>query len=452
MRKKSKAIICGILLLLLAIPLAACSLSFGKDKGAATEEPAADTREVTGIVIKNDVELSQMQVRELDSDIICTLNYGASSQFLDKYQSEQEGDAVAVGEIRKVTYRTDTARIVASEVPEDVWEYTEVKKFSFRQDENMLTVAGEKYQYTNMTFCASGDMAVEPMEFNNQDLLTIRGIGIHAYSVVRTQGHGYIRLANYGDFVGGIAEIGENGLMVQVTENMLITAPEGSQRVILCKNGVAAAKTAIVNRDEEVVVDFSDYKAAAGNIGEVTFEVDPEGADLYINGTYVDYSRPISLHYGKYKLTVAMTGYQTYSGILNVEQASKPIRIELQEEDSTVGDTSATATPAATSASTNNDSSTSSDDAVTKKIDSSHTITVTAPEGAEVFLDNVYKGLAPCTFTKVIGSQTITLSDTGYVTKSYSVDILDDGKNVKLSFADLVKDEDASATSTPASE
>ena len=48
--------------------------------------------------------------------------------------------------------------------------------------------------------------------------------------------------------------------------------------------------------------------------------------------------------------------------------------------------------------------------------------------------------MAPCTFTKVIGSQTITLSETGKVTKSYTVDILDD-KNTKLSFADLVADD-----------
>ena len=70
----------------------------------------------------------------------------------------------------------------------------------------------------------------------------------------------------------------------------------------------------------------------------------------------------------------------------------------------------------------------------TRKIDSKHTISVTAPEGAEVYLDNVYKGIVPCKFTKVIGSQTITLSKTGYETKSYSIDILDDDKNAKLSF------------------
>ena len=153
-----------------------------------------------------------------------------------------------------------------------------------------------------------------------------------------------------------------------------------------------------------------------------------------MNGTAVDYSTPITLSYGKYNITVALTGYETYTGVLEIAKALVPIRIELAEKES---DSKSTPKPSATPSADNNDD----DDKVTKKIDSNHTITVTAPEGAEVYLDNVYKGMAPCTFTKVIGSQTITLSDSGYVTKSYPVDILDDGKNVKLSFADLLKDD-----------
>ena len=67
-----------------------------------------------------------------------------------------------------------------------------------------------------------------------------------------------------------------------------------------------------------------------------------------------------------------------------------------------------------------------------------------------MYLDNVYKGLAPCTFTKVIGSQTITLRKEGYNTKSYSVDVLDDDQDVKYSFSDLtVKEETTETTTSP---
>lgn len=425
---------CGLIVLFLTV-ITGCSMS--KKETNVTPTPDTEVSKVTGIVMKNDVELSQMQIKELDSDTYGVLNYGAASEFLDAYRQEQDGSEVAPGSILTITYRNRDAKIMSAKIPEDVWEYTDVQKFSFQQDENMMTVAGENYKFDSTTMCFSGDQEIESSEFNTGDVLTVRGIGIKVYSVARTQGHGYIRLKNYSDFLGGYVSVGDR-IVLSVAESMLITASEGTYRVTLSKNGVAASKNVTVTADTETVLDFAGYTAVAGNVGQVKFEVDPVGSDMWINGTSVDYSRPIMLNYGKYKVVVSMTGYATYSGILNVEESSKTLRIELEEANDNTSIEEATVEPDATatpSADTNSTSTT------TKKIDSKHTITVSAPEGAEVYLDNVYKGMAPCTFTKVIGSQTITLSEAGYVTKSYSVDILDDDNNVKLSFSDLVKDE-----------
>ena len=403
---------------------------------AVQNSPAVNTQTITGIVVHNDGEKKQLQIRELDSDTVTTLAYGASSVITDKYKEEREGDQIEEGMILKADYRSDDGWIVSAGVPDDVWEYQDVKKFSFASDENMMQVAGEKYQYSSMTYFASGKESVEPIEFNNQDVLTVRGIGFRVYSAVRTAGHGYIRLTNYDDFVGGMAEI-SSAMMVPISDNMLITVAEGTYRVTLCKRRASATKTATVRSDEETVVDFSDYVAKAENIGEVTFNIEPEGAEMYLNGTAVNYSKPIALRYGKYNIVVSLTGYETYSGVLEVAQptVANPITINLIERKAETATSSPAKKPTPSPSSSNTDK-------VTKKIDSNHTITVSAPEGVEVYLDNVYKGLAPCTFTKVIGSQTITLSDEGYVTKSYSVDMLDDDKNAEFSFAELVKEEE----------
>ena len=177
----------------------------------------------------------------------------------------------------------------------------------------------------------------------------------------------------------------------------------------------------------------------------ITFDIKPAGADLTINGTAVAYAKPIALAYGVYQVKVAMTGYTTYTGTLDVEEKSSTVRIDLVEE--TADTTKTTSTPSAKSSKKSTDDTST---AQTKQMDSDHTITVSAPEGAEVYLDNVYKGLAPCTFTKVIGSQTITLRKEGYNTKSYSVDVLDDDQDVKYSFSDLtVKEETTETTTSP---
>lgn len=418
----------------------ACALTKNQTQGTIQASPEADLQVVTGVVIQNNTDARQLQVRELDTDLINTLSYGASSVITDKFEEARDGEQIELGMILEVTYRMEDGWLVSAKVPEEVWEYKDVHRFSITSDESMMLVAGTKYRYSGTTFFGSGNDAIEPMELHEQDVLTIRGIGIQVYSAVRTLGHGYIRLTNYEDFVGGMAEISKN-LIVPISDNMLITVAEGTYRLTLCRRRAAATKTVTVRADEETVVDFSDYTVTASNVGEVTFKIEPDGAELYLNGTAVNYSKPIALSYGKYNVTVSLTGYETYSGVLSVAEASKTIHIDLIEEKATASDS--TASPTATPAADDNNT-------VTKKIDSNHTITVSAPEGAEVYLDNVYKGLAPCTFTKVIGSQTITLSMNGYVTKSYSVDILDDDKNAKFSFAELVKDdsEEEAATST----
>ena len=228
---------------------------------------------------------------------------------------------------------------------------------------------------------------------------------------------------------------------------MLITIREGTYKVVLSKNHSTAVKNVTVHSGREVTLDFSEYKPADSHVGVITFDIAPAGADLTINGTAVGYSKPIALAYGVYQIQVSMTGYTTYTGTLDVEEPKgTTVRINLVEEEAEASDT--TAAPSATGKSTKT-SSESTDDTQTKQIDSDHTITVSAPQGAEVYLDNVYKGLAPCTFTKVIGSQTVTLRRDGYATKSYSVDILDDDQDVKLSFADLTAKE-AAATASPA--
>lgn len=432
-QKAYRLVLCCCVISLFMTVFTSCSvLQKRTRRGSAIQtSPTMDTQTITGIVIQNDVDIKQLQIQELDSDVVSILNYGAVSVFTDKYKEEREAEWIEPGMILQAVYRTADDKLVSAEVPKDVWEYQDVRRFSFTGDESMMQFAGHKYQYSSMTFFASGNDTIELMELNDQDVITVRGIGIHVYSVVRTSGHGYIRLANYQDFVGGMAEI-SNSIIVPISENMLVTVAEGAYHVTLCKRGASATKTVTVRSDEEVVADFRDCEIkSAENIGEVTFEIEPEGASLYLNGTAVNYSKPIVLRYGKYNITVALTGYKTYSGVLEVAQPiSPPLHIDLVGEKAAVTSSPKT-TPKA---------SADNSDVVTKKIDSNHTITVSAPRGVEVYLDNVFKGMAPCSFTKVIGSQTITLSRTGYVTKSYSVDILDDNENAEFTFADLAED------------
>lgn len=431
------------LMVVLIVALPGCRVKRQNKSGSdlmTTSEPA-DTSSITGVIIGQDIENSKLTVRELDSDLESILHYETGTEVTNQYGVTIRPDQLEVGLIIEASYTPYDAMLVTASVPDEVWEYNEVGSFSFKTEDCMMQFAGEKYQYSDLTFISSGTQNITREDLNTQDELTVRGVGYRVYSIVRTTGHGYIRLANYADFIGGMVEVGNN-IILPITENMLITAKEGIYPLTLIQGAMITTKTITVTADQEVVADFSDYIPAVENIGMVTFQIDPEGSDLYINGTIVAYSEPVALNYGEYHISVSMTGYETYTGTLDVEEASSTVNIDLIEEtagvDGEKSETTASPTSSPDSSSTTGDSS----DTTTKTVDSNHTISVTAPQGVEVYLDNVYKGLSPCKFKKVIGSQTITLSKTGYITKSYSVDILDDDENVSLSFPELAEDAD----------
>lgn len=428
-----------------------CSSGQGKQgvnsgaSGGATETPSG----VEGVVTANDTQAGQLTLRDLGSDIETVIAYDATATMTDRFGQERDGSEIEVGEIIEAKYDPSDGRLLSTDIPEDVWEYQEVNDYKFDSDEGSLSFADRKYKYTDQTFFASDGSPIERMEINKQDVLTVRGTGYNVYSVVKTRGHGYIRLSHYKDFIGGMIEVGDS-MILPVTANMLITVREGSYKVILSKNHSTAVKNVTVQNGKEVTLDFSDYEPADSKIGVLTFDIKPAGADLTINGTAVSYTKPIALAYGIYQIKVSMTGYTTYTGTLDVEEKASTVRVDLVEEKADTTET--TAKPSSKSSKKGSDDTGTEQ---TKQMDSDHTITVSAPEGAEVYLDNVYKGLAPCTFTKVIGSQTITLRKDGYTTKSYSVDVLDDDQNVKFSFSELTVKEETTemttdATATPA--
>lgn len=443
-RKRYRFAICLAVFVLVIGTVAGCSKVRRRRSGGAyrmSSSAPANTNSITGVITMQNTAESKLTIRELNSNIESILHYDSTAVVTNQYKETVTADCLELGQIIEAAYTPEDASLVTASVPKDVWEYKEVGTFSFQETERMMRFAGEKYQYSDLTYIAAGGQAIQREDINKHDELTVRGVGYRVYSIIRTGGHGYIRLTNYADFLGGMAELGSNQIL-PITENMLITAREGIYQLSLVNGAMITSKTVTVVADQEVVADFSDYVPAIENVALVTFVIEPEGADLYLNGTPVSYSEPVALNYGEYRVRVTMTGYQDYTGIIDVESPSPELKINLIDGTAGVDGEESKKTPAPSQQNPNDGTNSSDDSSTVKSVDSAHTITVTAPKNAEVYLDNVYKGMAPCKFKKVIGSQTITLSRTGYLTKSYSVDILDDNEDVILSFPELPEDAD----------
>ena len=174
------------------------------------------------------------------------------------------------------------------------------------------------------------------------------------------------------------------------------------------------------------MLDIGDLEIPEPQTGTVLFSVSPAEAQLYVDGASVDASAPLTLEYGLHQLIARADGYQSITQYIRVAQESlaydvvlEPVRAD--DTDETLWDS-------------DSDSETSTD-----PVTDYYKVYVDAPEGAEVYLDGNYVGIAPCSFKKVEGSHVIILRMTGYETKSYTVQVDGEEKDISFSFADLAK-------------
>ena len=399
---------------------------------AATQSPnpnAAITyekgRDFVGVLTKAEAGTMTFYEPELEKE--ATYTYNGATEVLTKNDKQISSESLEVGQVFDLYLDDGKTTLQKVQSSKDILETEDVKDVQFNTDESYLEIQGTRYRYGSRFQAFSEGKPIDLQEIAATDEVTFRGVKGKAYSIVVTKGHGYIKPAKYKDFIGGTMTV--SGVRIlPVTENMLVPVPEGTYEVSMKNGDVEGSRSVAIERDKTLELDMSLFKSTVKDKGQVVFDIDPQGAELYVNGTMTDYSKPVSLKYGKHSIQVILDGYTTYTGIVDVQSANPTVRISLAEEEAEV--------------SSDDESSVEKDDSnqqntVTESYDNDHKITVSTPAGASVYLDGNYQGVAPCSFPKKIGAITLTLAKDGYTTKSYSVTTTDDDEDVSWSFPDL---------------
>jgi hypothetical protein len=155
------------------------------------------------------------------------------------------------------------------------------------------------------------------------------------------------------------------------------------------------------------------------------------------------------LEYGIHQLIARADGYQSLTQYLRVGDESAGVNIVLDAVNSTTDESTSSSDSSSSSdstestvSSTESTSTTSATETTTgtTAVDTTtdyYKVYIDAPEGAEVYLDGNYVGISPCSFKKTSGSHVITLRKSGYETRSYTVQVDDEDKDISYSFTDL---------------
>lgn len=478
---------CGIFLILFG--LAGCSPSskkpVPKTNTSVTGLETEYDSQMLGMIKVIDREQKTVSFYDINEDREFSINYTGTTSITNEYGKEMSISELVLGQIMDVYYLAGENRIVKMNDSPEAFAYRGIDRMAVNTEKDMIKIGSRNYEYGSSLVVTDGEELLSMMDVNKKDELTIRGIGSYVYSICITTGHGYVRFANYDDFVGGYVTVG--GHMENVTEGMLMVAREGSYRLVMENGELVGTKNITVLRDKEITVDMGEYRIEPERIGQIKFLITPSDSELYINGIRSSYAAPLRLNYGRHKVEVIKDGYQSFTGVLTVaggpaqnieivlakekektdvaDAQTKPnITIEgennkktqeseaeeeeydgdeeIEEEDdfSESSDSSSSLEEEDSEEETSIDPTEAATSDQTYVTDKEHKLTVKTPAKAQLYLDGDLKGTVPLELPKEIGTHTITLYRTGYMTKSYTVEVEDDGEDLILSFPELAKE------------
>ncbi|NLP15974.1 MAG: DUF4493 domain-containing protein [Clostridiales bacterium] len=410
------------------------------------------------IVLETDKTDRRIRLYDIDKNEEINLYYTGGTGILDKYGQAISINQVDMGRIVDISYQNQTNRLTRLQFSQRAWEYIGVNNMTIIPEEKTIKIAKNNYTYTE-PFVVDIDRFISLEDLAEQDELTVRGIDEVIWSIIVTKGHGTVKIKDSDAFLGGSITVGYEAV-TQITKDMVITVREGNYNLTVENGEYSGTKNITVERNKETVVSIGDLGPEPIKYGKTTFDITPFGADLYIDNELTNYASPVELAYGEHHIQVSLGGYSTYSGNLLVDYASKKIKIVLPElqsrepvsiveldeqlyEDDTDSDYMEYNDWDNEQYDDNNpeyiDSLINEADYEEDPIvDSERLIYIQKPVGASVYLNGEFKGVSPGSFQKVIGSHVLTFIKKGYQTKSYTIDIADDGLDTYISLPDLI--------------
>lgn len=352
-------------------------------------------------------EKKTITLYHMDTGNTYTLEVVGTSTFADKYGEPLSLKQLKPGDLVEVTFLKDIKRLNSLKLSAEGWSIQGTERYALDWEKKQVTIGKDKYKLPAEVLIFSEGQQIQPMDLNAVDVLSFQGMGSSVLSIQVEKGHGYLRLENDADFIGGFIEVGQTQIR-KIETDMLLTVPEGDYQVLISHNGGGGTKQVSIGRNQEIVLDIGDLEVVKPQFGTVVFETDVEGVTLYVDGRMINSTLPVSLQYGIHQVVARAEDYETMTGYFKVSKATQNVPITLSTEKEQE-----------------------------KEESKEYKVYIDKPAGVEVYVDGNYIGVAPVSFKKEAGSHTITLRKTGYETRSYTVSVDKEKKDSTYSFTDL---------------
>lgn len=311
---------------------------------AAAEENGKSVKKNSDILIVSDINSANETIRvyNYSTGVQYQYYYGLTTGFFDKYGNHMSVSDIHQGDVVDISGADSDGKAKRIQKSDKVWTNDAVTNFSVDKDKSVLEIGSSSYRLGERTMIFSGSDVIDTDSITAQDKLSVVGIDKDIVSISVTTGHGTLQLSNTSLFEGSFLQLGDR-IFAEITKDMSLDVPEGSYTLAVANNGWGGSTDIEIKRGETTKVNLNDLKGEGPKKSSILFEVDVQGAKIYVDGKEIDYTSPVEITYGKHTLKVTADGYDTWTRTLYVNSKEATIQITINDNaDSTGSDASGT--------------------------------------------------------------------------------------------------------------
>lgn len=414
------------------------------------EEVKEETYDILGVLREHHLDTQSIVIYNILTRKEEGYRYDLATNVKNRYLRETVVKALPLGGILEL-YLGEDKKLQKISESREAWDYEGVHNLQISKSDLSMEISGRTYRFdAGLTIVNGRELGGITDILPEKDVFRLRGIGEKVLSISVTEGHGSIDFLNYDEFIGGSIEIGYD-VFDTIKENMHYTLREGRYKIVMKNGGLFVNKVIDIERNRIRLLDLAQFKGEMNQNSEVSFQIQPSGASLFIDGREVDAKTKKTLPYGEYLVKVLMEGYKSFDDRIKIEKPSEKIKISLAEEkeekksEEKEGsgeekdlESSEEETYEEEKEDFSEEEEGEEEEAPVRK-DEAKKISFVKPLGATVLFDDKVIGVIPCDMVKLTGEHKITIEKDGFSPISYTVDIADDGEDAVFSFPEFIE-------------
>ena len=331
---------------------------------------------------------NQIKVLDIDTGVISTLTADATTTLTSRFGQAmlfsefREGDMIDVS----FTRRTNVLRSMG--ISSDSWEHRQVKDVRVDVANQTLSYGSETYKFGRGFMVRYRD---EPYSISNVkpiDTVTIRGYKNTVWAVDIIRSHGTLVIVGKDEIIDGHVEI-DTDVFTMLDSFEAMDLVEGERRLVIKGANVEPfVKLITINPGEVTTVDLAAEAQLQLRSGVLLLTVSEAFYTLIVNGELKSTNEPVVLPYGAHQIRIEKDEFEPWEETIEVNSPTVDLNARLER---------------------------------IYKI--ARLLVSTEPEGADIYVDNVFVGRSPVNVPVDMGVHTVMPRLDGYISVTVPVDV-----------------------------